>query len=237
MKWLYQADPRVKLYFSVLGITLCLMVSKISVLFIILLITQLVLLTGGVVWREVLSIWKGLAPLLLIIFILQPLFLTGSLPITIHSIAIGLDAMLKFSSAAFIVLAMILPTPIQRLVRGFEKLGLPYSISMTIGMALQYFKTLAELYTHISEAQQARGWDAEHQGFIRRLTAVMPRMVALVIASIRLSDALALGLASRGFGVGHKRTVRKDIIMTRRDWILLFVFTVGFAFILCAEKI
>ena len=65
----------------------------------------------------------------------------------------------------------------------------------------------------------------------------MPRMVALVIASIRISEALALGLVSRGFGAGHKRTVRKDIMMTRTDWILLFVFTIGFILILLIEKI
>lgn len=223
MNWLYSTDPRVKLYFSALGITLCLLLKSFNQQLSILVFCQVVLFTGGVSLRQIAALWKGLTPLVLILMLVQFLFFRQE----------GYASILKLLNAAFFVTATILTTSTQQLVRSFEKFGLPYSVSMAVGMALQYFKTLVELYQKISEAQQARGWDAAEQGFIRRVKAMVPRLIALVIASLRMSDALALGLAARGFGShSGKHSYRRDLKMCSFDWIIGSLCTIVFFIIL-----
>jgi energy-coupling factor transport system permease protein len=112
------------------------------------------------------------------------------------------------------------------------KLGLPYNLGMTIGLALNYLGTVGDLYTTVSDAQQARGWDLSQRGLIKRARAAVPTLIAVIIASLRLSDTLALGLAARGFGLARPRTIYHDICMTRFDWATAALITLAFAALL-----
>lgn len=69
----------------------------------------------------------------------------------------------------------------------------------------------------------------------------MPTLVALIVATLRLSDSLALGLAARGFGLaarrGTPRTTLHEITLRRADWLALAVTTAAFAAVLLAAAI
>jgi len=244
--WLTELDPRVKLWFALLGVGLCLVAGPLLVLVGLIATTQVILLAGGMRIRRLLLIWAALAPILLIIIFLQPvviggdeevLWQIGRLTVTRPGLLIGARYALRVAGAAFVVLVPVLSTPVERLVRALEKLGLPYAWSLTIGLALRYLGTLGDLYTTISEAQQARGWDLSQGRLLKRARAFVPTMVALIVASLRLSDGLALGLAARGFGsTTIHRTVLHDIAMRYADWLALMVTTLlygtVFAFLL-----
>jgi energy-coupling factor transport system permease protein len=88
--------------------------------------------------------------------------------------------------------------------------------------------TLGDLYSTIAEAQQARGWDLGEGGLFKRARAAVPTLIAIIIASLRLSDSLAIGLAARGFGMDRPRTHRHDIAMTKLDWVALAAMLAGF---------
>lgn len=236
--WLTALDPRVKLWFALLGVGMCLAVGSLPALAGMIALTQVVLLTGGVPLRRLLLIWAALTPILLIIVILQPILIGGEeavlwqigrLTITRPGLVIGARYALRLAGAAFVVLVPVLSTSVERLVRALEKLGLPYTWSLTIGLALRYLGTLGELYTTISEAQQARGWDLSQGRLLKRARAFVPTMVALIVSSLRLSDGLALGLAARGFGASPaRRTVLHDIVMRPADWLALAITTLLF---------
>jgi len=244
--WLTALDPRVKLWFALLGVGLCLAAGPLAVLIGLIAATQLMLLAGGMKVQRLMLIWAALAPILLIIIVLQPILVgghdavlwqVGRLTITRPGLLIGVRYALRVAGAAFVVLIPVLSTPVEQLVRAFEKLGLPYAWSLTIGLALRYLGTLGDLYTTISEAQQARGWDLSQGRLLKRARAFIPTMVALIVASLRLSDGLALGLAARGFGTSTaRRTVLHDIIMRPGDWLALSITTLlygaVFAFLL-----
>jgi energy-coupling factor transport system permease protein len=133
-------------------------------------------------------------------------------------------------------LVPILTTPINTLVLALQKVGLPYNWGMMVGLALRYLETIQKLYTNISEAQQARGWDVTQGGIIRRARGAIPVLIAVIINSLRLGDSLALGLAARGFGLKQPRTTWKDITMQPLDWVAMVavtaLFTVGLWFVL-----
>jgi energy-coupling factor transport system permease protein len=147
----------------------------------------------------------------------------GPIRITTEGLLGGVRYALRLSTAAFVFALLLATTPINLLVRALEKLGLPYTLSMTMGLALRYMTALIDLYHTISEAQQARGWDLSQRTLLRLARAAVPTLVAVIISALRLSDALALGLAARGFGMNRPRTVYRDICMTRRDWLALLV--------------
>jgi energy-coupling factor transport system permease protein len=235
--WLYRLDPRVKMGFSMLGVAICLLVPKPAVLIGVLAAAHLVLIAGGLPISRLGRLWRSLAPLVLIILILQPLMAPGAgeaiiqigpLKITQAGLMLGVLYALRVAAAAFVVLVPVLTTPINTLVRGLQKLGLPYTWGMTVGLALRYLETIGELYITISESQQARGWDTSRGGLVKRAKAAVPTLIALIIASLRLADTLALGMAARGFGLDRPRTWRQDIRMRRGDWVAVAAMTAGF---------
>jgi energy-coupling factor transport system permease protein len=236
--FLYRLDPRVKLWYALLGVALCAISGQVAVLAASLLLTQIILLTGGVTAGRTGRVWRSLAPLVAVILVLQPLLAPGDGPailtlgplrITAAGLLTGLRYGLRVAGAAFAVLVPVLTTPIHVLVRAFQKLGLPYSWAMTIGLALRYLGTVGELYTTISEAQQARGWDLSQGGLVKRAKAAVPALIALIVASLRLSDTLALGLAARGFGLAGQRTHYHDVTFRPADWAALAAITTAFA--------
>lgn len=227
--WLTRLDPRVKLWLVVLGLGLLIAIPDLRILFGVLIAAHAVLLLGGVPARQVFGLWKALVPVVVIILILQPLITPegvplaqiGPLRVTAGGLISGLRYAIRLAASAFVVMVLIATTPMPLLVRGFERLGMPYTLGMTVGLALHYVTILSDLYSTISEAQQARGWDLSRRGAIKRVHAAVPTLVAVIIASLRLGESLGLGLAARGFGLRRPRTHYHDLAMTRADWLAL----------------
>jgi energy-coupling factor transport system permease protein len=236
--WLFRLDPRVKLWFALLGMAVSILAPQHAVLLAALAACHLILLLGGVSARQIGLAWRSLALIVALILVAQPILLPGPGPalaqigpirITEAGLLAGLRYALRVSAATFAALVAVLTTPTHVLVRGMEKLGLPYSLGLTVGLALHYFGAVGDLYRAISEAQQARGWDLSRGGTLKRARAAVPTLIATIIASLRLSDSLALGLAARGFGMNRPRTYRRDIAMTRADWLVLLASTLLYA--------
>lgn len=237
--FLHRCDPRAKLWFGLLGVAVCLFLHEPLLLAAILVLTHLTLLTlGSISFATLAQIWKNITPLLLMILLLQPFFSTGEgaalltfgpLRLTRYGLLIALTFATRAATIAFVAMLPVLTTPLDKIVRGLEKLGLPYTWSLTIGLAMRYLATLFALYTTIRQAQQARGWMPETRGFLERARAFLPTLVALIIAALRLSDSLAMGLVARGLNVQTQRTHLHDIAMHPMDWgfMLLTAVTMG----------
>jgi energy-coupling factor transport system permease protein len=237
VSWLARLDPRPKLAYALFGIALCMISGRIEIMAAILIVAHGVVLFGGVPIRQVLGLWRGLVILLGIVLIGQTVFnpsgdvlaRLGPAVITTGGLTLAVRQTLRIAAAALIAATPLWTTPINVLVRGLEKLGLPYAWGMAVGLALRYLQTIGDLYRSISEAQQARGWDPSSGGLIARAKATVPTLIALIIASLRLSDSLALGMAARGFGLNRHRTMRADIEMRGVDWVAVGMVMVGFA--------
>jgi len=242
--WLYRLDPRVKLGFALFAIIGLILTNRLAILITILVLTHLILLIGCISLRQILRLWQGLILVVVIIMILQPILVPGTGPtlwqigpirITQAGLINGLGYAIRLAASAFALAVPLTSTPMHTLVRGLEKLGLPYTISMVIGLALSYFGMIGAAYISISEAQQARGLDLSQRGAIKRARAAIPTLIAVIIASLRLADSLALGLAARGFGMSQSRTSYRDIHMTGVDWLVLIGIVAGFAIVLVAN--
>ena len=235
--WLHRLDPRAKLWAALLAGAVGLMFQQVGVLAALLVVSHLMLLSARIPASRIRWLWLRLAPLLIMILILQPIFAPGPGPdllrlgplrITVGGIVEGVSFALRAAALAFVAATLLLSTDSNQLVQGLVKLGLPYPWGLTIGLAIRYLPTTYGLYVAIGEAQQARGWIVGQGGFVQRTRSYLPILVATIIAALRLSDNLAMALAARGLGYEAQRTVLHDVRFRRADWLAVFVATCAF---------
>jgi energy-coupling factor transport system permease protein len=230
--WLHRMDPRAKLWVVLLAAMVGLMYRNISVLAGLLVFAHLILLSAQIPMERLRWLWARLAPLLLMILVLQPLFAPGPGPdlfrlgpirLTVSGLLDGVSFALRAAALAFVAAVLMLTTDPTLLVRGLVKLGLPYPWGLTVGLAIRYLPTTFGLFAAISEAQQARGWIVDQGGFLHRVRSYVPILVATIIAALRLSDNLGMALAARGLGYPAQRTTLHDIHFRPADWLAVVV--------------
>ncbi|MFN2240943.1 MAG: energy-coupling factor transporter transmembrane component T family protein [Anaerolineae bacterium] len=236
--WLHRLDPRAKLWAVLLAGSAGLIYKQIAVLACLLILAHLLLLSARIPANRIRWLWGRLAPLLVMILILQPLFAPGPGPdllslgplrLTVAGILDGVSFALRAASLAFLAAVLLLTTDPTDLVQGLTKLGLPYSWGLTVGLAIRYLPTTYGLYLTINEAQQARGWIVGKGNLVQRARSYLPILVATIIAALRLSDGLALALAARGLDYSARRTVLHDVHMQPADWLAIALSTLLFA--------
>jgi energy-coupling factor transport system permease protein len=236
--WLHRLDPRAKLWAILLAGLAGFLFRQIGVLAGLLILTHLILLSARIPASRLGWLWSRLAPLLLMILILQPLFVPGPGPdlfrlgparLTIAGLLIGMSYALRAATLAFVTAVLLLTTEPTRLVQGLAKLGLPYPWGLTVGLAIHYLPATYGLFVTISEAQQARGWIVGQGNIMRRARSYLPILVATIIGALRLSDNLGLALAARGLGYPARRTALHDVHFSWRDGLAVILVTAVFA--------
>lgn len=235
--WLHRLDPRTKLWAALLLGTAGLMSRHVAVLAGLLLLAHLAMLSAHIPAGQIRWLWIRLAPLLLVILILQPVVSPGPGPdllrlgpvrITGDGLGEGVSFALRAAALAFIAAVLLLTTEATELVQGLVKLGLPYPWGLTIGLAIRYLPTTYGTFVAVSEAQQARGWILGQGSLMKRLRSYVPILVATLIGAIRLSDNLGLALAARGLGYPARRTTLHDIRFGVMDWFVVALVTTMF---------
>jgi energy-coupling factor transport system permease protein len=235
--WLHHLDPRTKLWAVLLAMVVGLIYKQIGVLLCLLALAHLALLSARIPADRIRWLWARLAPLLVMILILQPLFSPGPGPalvqwgplrLTVYGLLEGVSFALRAAALAFIAATLLLTTDPTDLIQGLVKLGLPYPWGLTVGLAIHYLPTTYGLFVTISEAQQARGWITGRGNLIDRARSYLPILVATIIAALRLSDSLGLALAARGLGYPARRTVLHEIRFTLLDGLVVALLTLIF---------
>jgi energy-coupling factor transport system permease protein len=227
---LHRLDPRTKLMLTLVGLLVCLLFDVAVVLAGVLLGFHLLLLAAGIPWKQLRWLWVRMLPLTFMVLVLQPFFASrlgddvlwqlGPVRWTLAGLLSGVVFALRINGMAFVVAGLLYVTEPAQLVRGLVKLGLPFEWGLTVSLALRYLPTTYGLYQSIYESQQARGWDPAQGNLLRRARSYMPMLVAVMIASLRMADNLALALAARGFGAPSERprTILRDIKFRPVDW-------------------
>ncbi len=234
--WLHDLDPRVKLLGALAGSAAAFLLADPLVLLIGLAGVIGLLRLGRVPARHIGWALRGLLPLTILILLIQPWFVVGGQEIitlgparlTTDGLRAGLVIAIRANVLALLALMPLFTTRHDDIVRGLVQLGLPYAWGLTLTLALRYIPVAAGLYTTIQHAQEARGLDLRRGGLIGRVRQFVPILTALVIASIRLSDQLAMAMAVRGLNAGP-RTERRTLVMARADWLAAALIGLGLA--------
>jgi energy-coupling factor transport system permease protein len=234
---LHRLDPRVKLWMTGLMLAAIFMMPSLTAQAALLVVVHALLIASGVPWSSLGSLWRQMSILVILILVLQPflrpagaeLLRLGPLALTVGGVMDAARLALRALNIAFFVAGLLFTTEHRALVRALVRLGLPYTWGLTISLALRFLPAIQSLFRAVHDAQAARGWVAQGNP-LRRLREYLPVLVAVIIGTLRMSDQLTLALAVRGLEHSKERTTWRDIRMGGRDWLLLALSTVIFAF-------
>ena len=127
-----------------------------------------------------------------------------------------------------------LTSGIELLLWPLGKLGVPVHIfAMMMSLALRFIPTLIEETDKIIAAQKSRGADFTSGNLIRRVKALIPILIPLLLSSFRRADELATAMQCRCYNGGEGRTRMKTMRPTAADFIFpaFVALFIGVAFI------
>lgn len=119
-------------------------------------------------------------------------------------------------------------TPVS-LTDGIESLLFPlklvrfpvHELALIMSIALRFIPILMDETTRIMNAQKARGADFETGGLVKRIKAVIPVLIPLLISAFRRADELGDAMDARCYSGSKVRTKYKKLSFTWRDFIAL----------------
>lgn len=132
-------------------------------------------------------------------------------------------------------------TPVS-LTDGLESLLTPlkwvkfpvHDLALVMSIALRFIPILSDETARIMNAQKARGADFETGGLVKRVKAVIPVLIPLLISAFRRADELGDAMDARCYSGSKVRTKYKKLTFAARDFVLfLFGVAVLAGVILC----
>ncbi len=118
---------------------------------------------------------------------------------------------------------------IESLLKPLSLIGLKnavHTMAMTMTIALRFIPTLIEETGKIMNAQKARGADLESGSLIRRIKALLPILIPLLISSVRRAYELAEAMECRCYNGGEGRTKFRQMKYSSSDIIAFIIFAV-----------
>jgi energy-coupling factor transport system permease protein len=231
--WMHRLDPRVKLLFVIEATLLVFLWPGIWTTAAIIVLCSLLFWQAQIPASQISRVWRMLAPLMIMVFVLTAVFGGSSSPVWFHlgplvvtadAVQRGASFALRLLALALIIVAWLFTTDQASMVRGFIALRVPYSWGLTLALALRYLPIFAGLFEQVRDAQQARGLDLEAGGFWHKLSAYRPVLVSMVISALRNSERLGWALEARAVGAaGVRRTTFRPLRLRRTDMMVLAV--------------
>ena len=187
-------------------------------------------------------IYRGLKPVLvvlLITFILNVLtthqghvlFKWKGLELTSGGLNYALFITIRLLAIVIISTLLTLTTKPIELTDGLEillsplkKLRVPvHELALMMSISLRFIPTLFEETEKVMKAQSARGATFTSGSFIKRIKAVIPLLIPLLISAFRRAEDLAMAMEARGYRGDFGRTRLRDLVWGKRDSMLLFM--------------
>ena len=215
--FLYQADPRLKLILMIIY-TVAFFCPLPLIRYVLLLIPVLAagFFTCG--WRQFLSVFKLILPLLILTAILTPLFSgieeTGRI-------------ILRFIGITALFFLYFKTTDPDEFIQTLRFFGMPYRLALIISISTSYIPLLLDTYHDAEDAHKLRYTESCPQinrwNFIARFRAVLPVLASVLIQAVKNIPTLAMALEIRGVGKA-KPTVFRPIQLKKPLYIQLLLY-------------
>ncbi len=112
---------------------------------------------------------------------------------------------------------------IESLLSPLKLLRFPvHELALIMSIALRFIPILTDETGRIMNAQKARGADFETGGLIKRIKAVLPILIPLLISAFRRADELGEAMEARCYSGSKVRTKYKKLTFAWRDGVAFF---------------
>ncbi len=104
-----------------------------------------------------------------------------------------------------------------------------HELALIMSIALRFIPILTDETGRIMNAQKARGADFETGGLFKRVKAIIPILIPLLISAFRRADELGDAMDARCYSGSKVRTKYKKLTFGWRDGVALFLLGALFA--------
>ena len=235
---IHKIDPRVKILLIIAYIVFLFVANNfVSLGFMVLVTVAIVLLTRIPAFLY----FKGLKAIMFIILFTsvlnmfygsgEPIWQWGFLKITLNGISNAVFISIRIVALIFISCVLTYTTSPTDLTDALERLMKPltvfhikvHEIAMMMTIALRFVPTLLEETDKIMNAQKARGANMDSGGLIKRVKAMMPVLVPLLVSSFNRAYELAVAMECRCYRGGAGRTRMKVLKAETKDAVAVAV--------------
>ena len=237
--FVHKCDPRAKILFLIIYIAAIFVADNFQALGACAALFLLVALVSGVPITSLLKSVKAILFLLLFMTVLNLFFYEGEtvllkwgiIEITkeavIYTVFLAVRLFLLVLGSSLLTLTT---TPVS-LADGIESLLSPlkwirfpvHELALIMSIALRFIPILTDETGRIMNAQKARGADFETGGIVKRIRAIIPTLIPLLISAFRRADELGDAMDARCYSGSKVRTKYKKLAFTWRDG-LVFLF-------------
>lgn len=243
--FVHKCDPRLKIVFLVAYIVAVFLAKNFYALGACAFVFLLMAAFSGVPLKNLLRSVKAVLFLLAFTSILNLFFHTGETVIwQWWIIKISKEAIyftVFFAVRLFLLVlgsaVLTLTTTPVALTDGLESLLSPlkvirfpvHELALIMSIALRFIPILTDETGRIMNAQKARGADFETGGLFKRVKAIIPILIPLLISAFRRADELGDAMDARCYSGSKVRTKYKKLTFTWRDVVALFLLCALFA--------
>lgn len=232
---IHKADPRQKMISMILLIVFVFVATNFISLGLVTLVTICLMIASKIPLKMYLKNIKSILPIIILTSLLNMFYVeSGTLLFSWWIIKITTGGIIKavFVTLRVIILILIsavfsystsptsLTGAIESLLKPLSAIGLKnavHTIAMTMTIALRFIPTLLEETSKIMNAQKARGTDFETGGLIKRIKALLPILIPLLISSVRRAYELAEAMECRCYSGAKDRTKYRLLHYTKID--------------------
>ncbi len=235
--FVHKLDPRLKLLFLAAYITSVFLARNFWGIGLCALVMIAVILSSRVPIHKVLRAVRGVVILIAVTSVIyiffydgegEPLWSWGVFAVYREGIYFALFLVLRLFLLVTCSSMLTYTTTPVALTDGIESIFRVHVVALVMSIALRMIPELTGEVERIKNAQKARGADFESGGLIRRVRALVPILIPLLISSFRIAGDLAEAMDARCYMAGKKRIKYKKLAFGPRD---LVGFLVGAALV------
>ena len=238
--FIHKMDPRFKLVLLIALIVSIFISQNYFSFLLVLAAAVFCMLVSKVRIKLYLSNLKPILPIVILTSLLSAIYIKTGDVITIWKINIYSDAIeqIVFIMARILLLVIfsallsystsptMLTGALESLLSPLRFIGLKnavHTLAMTMTIALRFIPTLIDETEKIMNAQKARGADFENGSLLKRVKALIPILVPLLISSVRRAEELSNAMECRCYNGADGRTRYKVLKCSYRDLIATFI--------------
>lgn len=245
--FVHKLDPRAKLLFLIAFIVFIFIAGNFVSLGLLCALLIASMIASKIPVKMYLKNIKAIIPIILITALLNVFYTSvGKVLVDWWIFTITTDGIYRASFMALRIVLLILssavlsystsPTSltgaIESLLKPLKFIGLGgavHTMAMTMTIALRFIPTLIEETQKIMNAQKARGADLDSGNLVKKVKALLPILIPLLISSVRRAYELAEAMECRCYNGGKGRTKFRVMKYSARDAVTSVLLSVIFA--------
>ena len=238
--FVHRLDPRVKLLALIAYIVLLFVANNFYSLATCAIVLIAALIAARVPFGSVLRSVKGVIFILIFTAVLNIFFHSGAtvywqwwyFKVTREGIIFTVFLILRLFFLVMGSSVLTLTTTPVSLTDGIESLLKPlkyikfpvHELALIMSIALRFIPTLIDETNRIISAQKARGADFESGNIFKRIKAIVPILIPLLISAFRRAEELGDAMDARCYSSSKNRTKYKKLRMGWRDLVVAILF-------------